>query len=81
MLDAAVAAADVHGEEVFKPGDLRVGVPAGGAQHGGRARPLHHFQLGAHVDGGEPVRNLVLCNKGGGYRVKMVGWRDRRRAQ
>ena len=50
----------VDGEEVFEPGDVGVGVAAGGTEHGGGARSLHHFQLWAHVYGGEPRGQLVL---------------------
>ena len=60
LFDAALAAAGVHGQEVFEPGDLRVGDAAGGAQHGGRPRPLHHLQLGTHVYTGEAKWQQVL---------------------
>ncbi len=60
LLDSSIAAVNVNRQEVFEPGDLRVGVPAGGTEHGSSARSLHHLQLRAHVYGGETVRDLVL---------------------
>lgn len=60
MLDAPVAVADVHRKHVLEPGDLRVRVPAGGTQHGGCPGPLHHLQLGGHINVGEAVGDLVL---------------------
>ncbi len=60
LLDSSTAAVNVDRQEVFEPGDLRVGVPAGGTEHGSSARSLHHLQLRAHVYGGEAVRDLVL---------------------
>lgn len=62
LFDAALAGAGVHRQEVFEPGDLRVGDATGGAQHGGRSGPLHHLQLRAHVDAGEAKGQQVLCN-------------------
>lgn len=62
LLDATLAGAGLHGQEVFEPGDLRVRDAAGGTQHGGRPGPFHHLQLGAHVDAGEAERQQVLCN-------------------
>lgn len=60
LLDSSIAAVNVDRQEVFEPGDLRVGVPAGGTEHGSSSRSLHHLQLRAHVYGGEAVRDLVL---------------------
>lgn len=60
LLDATLAGAGVHGQEVLEPGDLRVGNAAGGAEHGGGPGALHHLQLGAHVDAGEAEGQQVL---------------------
>lgn len=60
MFDSSIAAINVDRQEVFEPGDLWVGVPAGGTKHGGSARSLHHLQLWTHVYGREAVRDLVL---------------------
>jgi hypothetical protein len=63
LLDASIAAINLNREEILEPEDLRVWVSAGSAQHGGCAGPLHYFQLGAHVDGGEAMGDLVLWDK------------------
>lgn len=60
---AAIAAADVHREEVFEPVNLWVRVAACCAQHCSGTRSLHNLQLGPHVYGGEAMRYLVLCDK------------------
>lgn len=61
LLDASIVVGGVDGQEIFEPGDIWVRVAAGGTEHGGRASSLYHFQLGAHVNGGETSRQLVLC--------------------
>ena len=66
LFDSAVTCVGVDGQEVLVPGDLWVGVPAGRTQHGGRPGPLHHLELGAHVDVREPGGKQVLCGGGGG---------------
>lgn len=63
LFNAAIAAADVHREEVFEPVNLWVRVAACRAQHRSGARSLHDLQLGSHVYGGEAMRYLVLCAK------------------
>lgn len=60
MFDAPVAAADVHGKHVLEPGDFWVWVSAGGTQHRGCSGLFNHLQLGAHINGGEAVGDLVL---------------------
>lgn len=60
---AAIAAADVHRQEVFEPVDLGVRVAAGSTQHCGSTSPLHYLQLGPHIYGGESMWDLVLCDK------------------
>lgn len=60
LFDSAVAAVNVNRKEVFKPGDLWVGVAARGTKHGGGPRSFHHLQLRAHVYDWKPVRDLVL---------------------
>lgn len=60
LFNASVVVGGVDREEVFEPGDVRVGVTTGSTKHGGSARSLHHFQLWAHVYGGETSGQLVL---------------------
>lgn len=60
LLDSPLAERRLHGEEVLEPGDLGIGDPAGGAQHGGGSGSLHHLQLRAHVDAGEAEGQQVL---------------------
>lgn len=64
LFDATLARAGLHGQEVFKPGDLWVRDAAGSAEHGGRPRPLHHLQLGTHVYAREAKWQQVLCWEG-----------------
>lgn len=73
LLDAALAQARVHGQKVFEPGDLRVGDAAGCTQHGGCLRPLHHLQLGPHVDAGEAKWQQVLWRNGESWRSEITG--------
>lgn len=60
LFDATLAGGGVDRQEVFEPGDLWVGDATGGAQHGGRPRPLHHLQLGTHVYAREAKWQQVL---------------------
>ena len=60
MLDAPIAAVDVHRQHVLVPGDFRVRVSTGGTQHGCRPGSLDHLELRTHVYGGEAVWDLVL---------------------
>lgn len=61
LLNAPIAATNIHRQEIFEPVDLWIGVSAGCTQHCSRTRSFHNLQLGAHVYGGEAVWYLVLC--------------------
>lgn len=60
LFNASIVVGGVDWEEVFEPGDVRVWVATSGTEHGGSACSLHHFQLWAHVYGGEARGQLVL---------------------
>ncbi len=70
LFDSPIAV-DVYRQEVLEPSDLWVRVPTGSTEHRGCSCSLNHFQLRAHVYGGEAMRNLVFCNKNNKKQVKL----------
>lgn len=63
LFDPPIAHTGINRQEVFEPGDLRVGVTACSAEHVGCASAFHHLQLGTHVNVGEAWRKQVLCGR------------------
>lgn len=43
LFDSPVVVTGVDGQEVFEPGNVRVGVAAGGAEHRGGTGAFHHL--------------------------------------
>lgn len=63
LFDPPIARTGINRQEVFEPGDLRIGVAACSAEHVGCAGAFYHLQLGTHVNVGEALRKQVLCGR------------------
>lgn len=63
LFDSSIVVWSVDWQEILKPGNFWVRVATSCTEHGGGPGTLYHFQLGAHVYGGEPRGKLVLWNR------------------